>query len=199
MQHKPKHTKHTERGPCRRRSVRPRRWLLPVLLVAQLMVILDITAVNIALPNIADGPPDQRLEHQLDDHQLLADLRQPAAPRRPRRRPARPPPACSSPASASSPSRRSPRRWPASAAHALRRPRRPGPRRRDALPGRALDHHQQPSTGRLAPRRSPPGARSAVPAPRSASCVGGVLTQFVDWRLIFFVNLPVAARSPSQP
>src|SRR5689334_1191387 len=31
----------------------PRRWLLPVLLVAQLMVILDITAVNIALPHIA--------------------------------------------------------------------------------------------------------------------------------------------------
>lgn len=31
----------------------PHRWLLPVLLVAQLMVILDITAVNIALPHIA--------------------------------------------------------------------------------------------------------------------------------------------------
>ena len=31
----------------------PARWLLPVLLVAQLMVILDITAVNIALPHIA--------------------------------------------------------------------------------------------------------------------------------------------------
>jgi EmrB/QacA subfamily drug resistance transporter len=31
----------------------PNRWLLPVLLIAQLMVILDITAVNIALPHIA--------------------------------------------------------------------------------------------------------------------------------------------------
>ena len=29
------------------------RWLLPVLLVAQLMVILDITAVNIALPSLS--------------------------------------------------------------------------------------------------------------------------------------------------
>ena len=28
-------------------------WLLAILLVAQLMVILDITAVNIAMPNIA--------------------------------------------------------------------------------------------------------------------------------------------------
>jgi EmrB/QacA subfamily drug resistance transporter len=34
-------------------STHPNRWLLPVLLVAQLMVILDITAVNIALPHIA--------------------------------------------------------------------------------------------------------------------------------------------------
>ncbi len=31
----------------------PRKWLLPILLVAQLMVILDITAVNIAMPSIA--------------------------------------------------------------------------------------------------------------------------------------------------
>src|SRR4051794_38948411 len=29
------------------------RWVLPILLVAQLMVILDITAVNIALPSLA--------------------------------------------------------------------------------------------------------------------------------------------------
>ena len=34
-------------------STHPNRWLLPVILVAQLMVILDITAVNIALPHIA--------------------------------------------------------------------------------------------------------------------------------------------------
>src|SRR5947199_10010558 len=34
-------------------GTRAARWLLPVLLVAQLMVILDITAVNIALPHIA--------------------------------------------------------------------------------------------------------------------------------------------------
>jgi EmrB/QacA subfamily drug resistance transporter len=34
-------------------NARPHRFLLPVLLVAQLMVILDITAVNIALPHIA--------------------------------------------------------------------------------------------------------------------------------------------------
>jgi EmrB/QacA subfamily drug resistance transporter len=50
MHHKPKHQQadKTESG-----SHGPSRWLLPVLLVAQLMVILDITAVNIALPHIA--------------------------------------------------------------------------------------------------------------------------------------------------
>src|SRR5215471_19935137 len=53
MHHKPRHSKNhiaieTEEAPAGQR-----RWLLPVLLVAQLMVILDITAVNIALPHIA--------------------------------------------------------------------------------------------------------------------------------------------------
>ena len=46
MSHAPEHSKqHT--------GTKPNGWLLPVLLVAQLMVILDITAVNIALPRIA--------------------------------------------------------------------------------------------------------------------------------------------------
>ena len=46
MHHRPEHSKHDT-------GAEPNRWLLPVLLVAQLMVILDITAVNIALPHIA--------------------------------------------------------------------------------------------------------------------------------------------------
>src|SRR3954454_17218471 len=40
-------------APAEGATPAPRRWLLPVLLVAQLMVILDITAVNIALPHMA--------------------------------------------------------------------------------------------------------------------------------------------------
>src|SRR4051812_25299038 len=58
MHHKPKHSKH--QSPIHQSAVAQQgtgsaahRWLLPVLLVAQLMVILDITAVNIALPHIA--------------------------------------------------------------------------------------------------------------------------------------------------
>src|SRR3954466_14498853 len=57
MHHKPKHTKHhsaVHQRAAGEDGGRPtHRWLLPVLLVAQLMVILDITAVNIALPHIA--------------------------------------------------------------------------------------------------------------------------------------------------
>jgi EmrB/QacA subfamily drug resistance transporter len=52
MHHKPKHLgSGSVRGDVGRGT--QRRWLLPLLLVAQLMVILDITAVNIALPSVA--------------------------------------------------------------------------------------------------------------------------------------------------
>src|ERR1051326_5175042 len=58
MHHKSKHSnQHTAIGHtainAEGSGKAPARWLLPVLLVAQLMVILDITAVNIALPHIA--------------------------------------------------------------------------------------------------------------------------------------------------
>jgi len=52
MHRKPEHS--TQQRPIDGADTRAsHRWLLPVLLVAQLMVILDITAVNIALPRIA--------------------------------------------------------------------------------------------------------------------------------------------------
>ena len=54
MHHKPKHPKSDITIAGRHDAgTKAQRWLLPVLLVAQLMVILDITAVNIALPHIA--------------------------------------------------------------------------------------------------------------------------------------------------
>src|SRR4051795_5223240 len=52
MHHKPRHTK-TDMAHNAADHSESRRWLLPVLLVPQLMVILDITAVNIAMPHIA--------------------------------------------------------------------------------------------------------------------------------------------------
>jgi EmrB/QacA subfamily drug resistance transporter len=53
MHHKAKHSKSEIAIGGENAGTQPHRWLLPVLLVAQLMVILDITAVNIALPHIA--------------------------------------------------------------------------------------------------------------------------------------------------
>jgi EmrB/QacA subfamily drug resistance transporter len=53
MHHKSRHTKHETTISSDAAGTGASRWLLPVLLVAQLMVILDITAVNIALPHIA--------------------------------------------------------------------------------------------------------------------------------------------------
>src|SRR5712671_5272193 len=51
--HKPKQTKQHVAVDGAKAGSTAHRWLLPVLLVAQLMVILDITAVNTALPHIA--------------------------------------------------------------------------------------------------------------------------------------------------
>src|SRR5213080_4106872 len=53
MHHKPRNSKSEVATTREDAGIQPHRWLLPVLLVAQLMVILDITAVNIALPHIA--------------------------------------------------------------------------------------------------------------------------------------------------
>jgi EmrB/QacA subfamily drug resistance transporter len=53
MHHKPKHSTHHSPADSADAHAESHPWLLPVLLVAQLMVILDITAVNIALPHIA--------------------------------------------------------------------------------------------------------------------------------------------------
>src|SRR6476660_3012216 len=54
MHHKPKNPKSDIAiAATHDAGTKAHRWLLPALLVAQLMVILDITAVNIALPHIA--------------------------------------------------------------------------------------------------------------------------------------------------
>ena len=157
-------------------------------LVAQLMVILDITAVNIALPSVA------------------RDLESAAARSAGRSRATR--------SSSAASSFRRPRRRPARAAAVLtglgiftfltclgdggqrwrpvRRSRGPGSRGSDPLPGGACDHNVRlPGRNQRAKALAAWGAVGGAGAAIGV-LVGGVLTEF-DWRLIFYVNLPVAA------
>ena len=67
-----------------------RWWTLVTVALAQLMVVLDSTVVNIALPVRPAGPRILQRRPPVDRHRLLAGLRQPAAARRPDLRPDRP-------------------------------------------------------------------------------------------------------------
>ena len=67
-----------------------RRWFILALIgLAQLMVVLDATIVNIALPSAQDGPGVLQRLPPVDRHRVRAVLRQPAAARRSHRRPRR--------------------------------------------------------------------------------------------------------------
>ena len=106
------------------------------------------------------GPRHRRQRHRLDDHQLLADLRQPAAAGRARRRPARPPPDVPL-RTGHLRHRFTGRRARRGRRDAVRCSRRPGSRRRAALARCAVDSHEHlpaghaanPRAGRLGRRR----------------------------------------------
>src|SRR4051794_28006802 len=69
------------------------RWLaLAVLAVAQFMVVLDVTIVNVALPAIQPEPPLLRRRPPVGRQRVHARVRRPPAPRGPGERSARPPP-----------------------------------------------------------------------------------------------------------
>ena len=165
MHHKSKHPK--TQTACQVDGAAPtHRWLLPVLLVAQLMVILDITAVNIALPHIATDlkMSGSTISWTITSYSLIfgslllfggraADL----LGRRRMFVTGLGVFTVSSFASAMA-ERRDP----------LCCPRGPGARRRDPFPGSTFDHHQL-VPGCSSRRRSPHGVQSAVRARQSAS------------------------------
>ena len=137
-------------------------------------------------------PASDRLEHQLDDHELLADLRKPAPVRRPCRRPDRSTPDLP----------RRPRHLHYVLARlgagrygrcTLRRSGRSRARRGNALPPRSRSSCPLIKAA-IGPRRSPPGAQSggAGGGDRGARRRRPHRSS-ADWRMIFFVNLPVAA------
>ena len=73
-----------------------------------------------------------------------------------------------------------------------RRPRGAGPRRRDPLARGALDrHHDLPATAPSATRRSASGARSPAPAARPACCSAASSPSTLGWEWVLWVNVPI--------
>ena len=191
MQHKPKHSKN-EIGIGREEAgSNPRRWLLPVLLVAQLMVILDITAVNIALPHIATDLQlsGSKISWTITSYSLIfgslllfggraADL----LGRRRMFLTGLGVFTVSSLASAMAVS--------ASTLFAARAGQGLGAAMLSpaALSIITSAFHGTQRAKALAAWGAIGGAGAAI-----GVMVGGVLTQYIDWRTIFYVNLPVAA------
>jgi len=191
MNHEPTHSKSEAPTSGKGEVTKAHRWLLPVLLIAQLMVILDITAVNIALPHIAtdlqlSGP---NISWTITSYSVIfgslllfggraADL----LGRRRMFLAGLGVFTASSFASAMAGS--------AAALFAARAGQGLGAA---TLSPAALSivmaaFHGQHRAKALAAWGAIGGAGAAI-----GVVVGGVLTEFTDWRMIFYVNLPVAA------
>ena len=134
----------------------PNRWaVLGLVCVAQFMVILDATIVNVSLPTIEHAPPLLAHGPAVDRQRLHPRLRRVPAARRPRSRPVRH--AAALHRRARHLHRRLAReRRRDLVRHARRRPRPPGPRRRARLAGGARDRHAHV----LGRRRAHEGTRS---------------------------------------
>ena len=175
-----------------RLSADRRRWAaLIVVCLAQLMIVLDVTIVNVALPSIQQRPPLQPGQPHLGRQRLPRHVRQPAAPRRPARRPRSGASACSWPASSPSPSRRS------CAA---------SPRAQGALIGArflqgvgaaaqasvilAIIVTEFPEAAERA-RAMSAYVFVSVAGGSLGLLAGGLLTQALSWHWVFFVNLPI--------
>ena len=168
------------------------RWLVLVIVcLAQFMVILDATVVNVALPSIQADLGFSRREPAVGDQQLHARVRRLPAARRAGRRPVRAP--------AAVPLRRR-------HLHASRRCSTASPRRtRGSSPRAAL---QGLGGALVSPaalsiitttfaegedRTKALGVWSAIAAGGGAFglLLGGILTDLLSWEWIFFVNVPI--------
>ena len=168
-----------------------RRFLLALLCIAQLMVILDISAVNVALPDMARdlGIRGGDIGWAITSYSLIFGslllLGGRAADLLGRRRVFLAGLGVFTLASLASALAGGARR-------AVRRPRRPGPRRRAcSRPPRSSIIMAAFTQG--TERAKALGAWGAVGGAGAAVGVllGGTLTELVDWRLIFLINVPV--------
>ena len=78
-------------------STRRGKLTLALVCLAGFLDFVDTTIVNVALPSIRHGLGFSVREPAVGHQRIPADLRRTAAARRPRRRPARPPPAACRP------------------------------------------------------------------------------------------------------
>ena len=184
------HRHHTSHEPSSDQDQAPKR-LLPVLLVAQLMVILDITAVNIAMPDLARdlGISGATISWTITAYSLvfgsLLLLGGRAADLLGRRRMFLTGLGLFTASSLASAMAGS-----AAALFAARAGQGLGAAMLSpaALSIITTSFHGPARAKALAAWGAVGGAGAAL-----GVLLGGVLTELVDWRLIFFVNLPVAA------
>ena len=172
----------------------PRRWItLAVVVVAVLIVVLDNTVLNVAIPTILRDFDTTLPEPAVGHHRLRADVRQPPDHRRPPRRHLR------------APAHLHHRR------RALRRSARCSPRSSSdvpssivgeaiiegigaslMLPGDAGDPLHHVPRARARRPRSRRGARRSARRSRSGPLLGGFLTTNYSWRWAFRINVIVA-------
>ena len=161
--------------------------LLAVALAAQILVVLDISVVNTALPSIGQRAAPRGQPAAVAGHRLPDDVRRRPAPRRPHRRPALPAPRV--PDRADPVHRRLPgQRLRRQRQPAHRGPRRPGTQRRTAHPLRALADHdhlrRRPAQDRArhVGRRRQPRRRSRSPPRRRPDHLGELAGHLLDQR-----------------
>ena len=171
------------------------RWLaLIVLCLGDLMIVLDTTIVNVALPSIRDGSRLLADLARLGRERLPAHVRRLPAARRPARRPLRPAAAVPDRDRALHAAPRSPAAW---------RTRRACSSAARAVQGVGGAVVSAVALSLIMTLFTEPGERAKamgvfgfVTAGGGSIGVllGGVLTDSLDWHWIFLVNLPIGVR-----
>ena len=173
------------------RAYERRWWILVVLCFSLLVIVLDNSILNVAIPTIVARARRDEQPAAVDGRLLHARVRRAAAHRGEPRRPVRPARRAAVRVSSSSGSARSSRRSRRQRRPAHRHARVHGHRRRVHHAGDAVDHHQRLPAERARARRSASGPRPPGSAGALGPLTGGFLLEHFYWGSIFLVNLPI--------